>query len=194
MLCFPDPSCGLPLLAPKSNALYLAYERAKQDALTQLTKPVPLALRNGVTKLMKDLNYGKGYQYAHDAPDKLTTLQCLPDTLVNRVYYQPTDQGQEAKWKARLEQIKRLETRKSACMTFGTPGTAVISAAKGAGTAPWTRKAAGAAQISTGQKFLPAPKDRRGQYKIRRGEMLWVCMTSDFSYRKQTHGGMMPGI
>ena len=93
-------------LAPKSNALYLAYERAKQDALTQLTKPVPLALRNGVTKLMKDLNYGKGYQYAHDAPDKLTTLQCLPDTLVNRVYYQPTDQGQEAKWKARLEQIK----------------------------------------------------------------------------------------
>lgn len=81
-------------LAPKSNALYLAYERAKQDALTQLTKPVPLALRNGVTKLMKDLNYGKGYQYAHDAPDKLTTLQCLPDTLVNRVYYQPTDQGQ----------------------------------------------------------------------------------------------------
>ena len=72
-------------LAPKSNALYLAYERAKQDALTQLTEPVPLALRNGVTKLMKDLNYGKGYQYAHDAPDKLTTLQCLPDTLVNRV-------------------------------------------------------------------------------------------------------------
>ena len=93
-------------LAPKSNALYLAYERAKQDALTQLTEPVPLALRNGVTKLMKDLNYGKGYQYAHDAPDKLTTLQCLPDTLVNRVNYQPTDQGQEAKWKARLEQIK----------------------------------------------------------------------------------------
>ena len=93
-------------LAPKSNALYLAYERAKQDALTQLTEPVPLALRNGVTKLMKDLNYGKGYQYAHDAPDKLTTLQCLPDTRVNRVYYQPTDQGQEAKWKARLEQIK----------------------------------------------------------------------------------------
>ena len=93
-------------LAPKSNALYLAYERAKQDALTQLTEPVPLALRNGVTKLMKDLNYGKGYQYAHDAPDKLTTLQCLPDTLVNRVYYQPTDQGQEAKWNARLEQIK----------------------------------------------------------------------------------------
>ena len=93
-------------LAPKSNALYLAYERAKQDALTQLTEPVPLALRNGVTKLMKDLNYGKGYQYAHDAPDKLTTLQCLPDTLVNRVYYQPTDQGQEAKWKARLGQIK----------------------------------------------------------------------------------------
>ena len=93
-------------LAPKSNALYLAYERAKQDALTQLTEPVPLALRIGVNKLMKDLNYGKGYQYAHDAPDKLTTLQCLPDTLVNRVYYQPTDQGQEAKWKARLEQIK----------------------------------------------------------------------------------------
>ncbi|WP_417084003.1 replication-associated recombination protein A [Evtepia gabavorous] len=108
------PECSVSLtqaavylsLVPKSNALYLAYERAKQDALTQLTEPVPLALRNGVTKLMKDLSYGKGYQYAHDTADKLTTLQCLPDTLVNRVYYQPTDQGQEAKWKVRLEQIK----------------------------------------------------------------------------------------
>lgn len=105
---FLTQAAGLPLPGTQiKRPVTWPYERAKQDALTQLTEPVPLPLQEqGVTKLMKDLNYGKGYQYAHDAPDKLTTLQCLPDTLVNRVYYQPTDQGQEAKWKARLEQIK----------------------------------------------------------------------------------------
>ena len=59
-------------MAPKSNSLYTAYEQAKKDALTQLAEPVPLIIRNGVTKLMKELNYGKGYKYAHDAIDKLT--------------------------------------------------------------------------------------------------------------------------
>ena len=92
-------------LVPKSNALYLAYERAKKDALTQLAEPVPLVIRNGVTKLMQELDYGKGYQYAHDAPDKLTDMQCLPDSLLGRRYYRPTDQGQEGKFKTRLEQI-----------------------------------------------------------------------------------------
>ena len=93
-------------LAPRSNALYLAYESAKKDALTQLAEPVPLALRNAPTRLMEQLEYGKGYQYAHDAADKLTDLQCLPEQLLGREYYLPTEQGREARCKARLEQIK----------------------------------------------------------------------------------------
>ncbi len=93
-------------LAPKSNALYMAYEHAKKDALKQLAEPVPLVIRNGVTKLMKELDYGKGYQYAHDSQDKLTNMQCLPDNLLHRTYYEPTDQGLESKYKARLNQIK----------------------------------------------------------------------------------------
>ena len=93
-------------LAPKSNALYKAYEHAKTDALQQLAEPVPLVIRNAPTRLMKELDYGKGYQYAHDAADKLTTLQCLPDSLAGRRYYEPTEEGLEAKYKARLETIK----------------------------------------------------------------------------------------
>ena len=93
-------------LAPKSNALYMAYEHAKKDALSQLAEPVPLVIRNAPTKLMKDLDYGKGYQYAHDTQDKLTNMQCLPDSLLDRVYYDPTEEGLEAKFKTRLEQIK----------------------------------------------------------------------------------------
>ena len=93
-------------LAPKSNALYVAYETAKKDALTQLSEPVPLVIRNAPTRLMQELDYGKGYQYAHDTADKLTDMQCLPDSLEGRAYYRPTEQGLEAKYKARLEQIK----------------------------------------------------------------------------------------
>ncbi len=93
-------------MAPKSNAIDRAYFMAKQDALTQLSEPVPLAIRNAVTPLMKDLNYGKGYQFAHDSADKLTTLQCLPDSLLEREYYRPTTQGLEERFKTRLEQIK----------------------------------------------------------------------------------------
>ena len=93
-------------LAPKSNSMEVAYLRAKQDAIQQLAEPVPLQIRNAPTKLMKELNYGKGYQYAHDYEDKLTNLQCLPDSLVGREYYTPTEQGVEVKCKARLEQIK----------------------------------------------------------------------------------------
>lgn len=98
-------------LAPKSNSLYLAYEMAKKDALKQLSEPVPLVIRNAPTKLMKDLNYGKGYQYAHDIQDKLTTMQCLPDSLLDREYYKPTSQGFEAKYKERLHQIKEWKKR-----------------------------------------------------------------------------------
>ncbi|MGO5096528.1 replication-associated recombination protein A [Agathobaculum sp. LCP25S3_E8] len=93
-------------LAPKSNALYIAYESAKKDALTQLSEPVPLVIRNAPTRLMKELDYGKGYQYAHDTADKLTNMQCLPDSLEGREYYHPTEQGSESKYKTRLAQIK----------------------------------------------------------------------------------------
>ncbi len=93
-------------LAPKSNALYVSYESAKKDALTMLAEPVPLVIRNAPTKLMKELNYGKGYQYAHDTADKLTDMQCLPDSLLGREYYRPTEEGTEAKFKSRLDDIK----------------------------------------------------------------------------------------
>ncbi len=93
-------------LAPKSNSLYVAYENAKEDALRMLAEPVPLVIRNAPTQLMADLNYGKGYQYAHDTADKLTNMQCLPDSLLGKEYYHPTDQGLEGRFKDRLEQIK----------------------------------------------------------------------------------------
>ena len=94
-------------LAPKSNAMDVAYMEAKKDALTMLDEPVPLVIRNGVTSLMRDIGYVAGYQYAHDTADKLTDMQCLPDSLLGREYYLPTDQGTEAKFKERLNQIKQ---------------------------------------------------------------------------------------
>ncbi len=93
-------------LAPKSNALYMAYESAKKDAATQLAEPVPLHIRNAPTALMKQLDYGKGYQYAHDMKDKLSAMTCLPESLRDREYYRPTEEGLEAKYKARLTEIK----------------------------------------------------------------------------------------
>ena len=93
-------------MAPKSNAMDSAYAAAKKDALQHLSEPVPLVIRNGVTKLMRELDYGKGYQYAHDYDDKLTSMQCLPDSLIGRVYYRPTEQGVEVRYKDRLAQIK----------------------------------------------------------------------------------------
>lgn len=93
-------------LAPKSNALYTAYGAAKKDATETLAEPVPLQIRNGITDLMQDLGYGKDYQYAHNTKDKLTTMQTMPDNLIGKTYYHPTDQGSEAKVKERLEQIK----------------------------------------------------------------------------------------
>lgn len=94
-------------MAPKSNAMESAYLAARKDALAQLAEPVPLNIRNAPTQLMKDLDYGKGYQYAHDFEGHITSMQCLPDSLLGREYYQPSDQGLEAKYKARLEQIKK---------------------------------------------------------------------------------------
>ena len=82
-------------VAPKSNAVDVAYAMARQDALQMLDEPVPLVIRNAPTKLMKDLGYGDGYQYAHDTEDKLTKMQCLPDSLKEKEYSQPTQQGRE---------------------------------------------------------------------------------------------------
>ncbi|MGN0364358.1 MAG: replication-associated recombination protein A [Suilimivivens sp.] len=96
-------------MAPKSNALYIGYGKAKEDAKKMLTEPVPLQIRNGVTGLMQELHYGEGYQYAHDAEAKLTNMKCLPESLEDREYYVPTMQGNEAEVKERLEQIKELK-------------------------------------------------------------------------------------
>ena len=93
-------------IAPKSNALDVAYIRASEDAQKMLAEPVPLQIRNGVTKLMKELGYGKGYRYAHDYAEKITDMRCLPDSLIGKVYYEPTEQGLEGRFKERLEQIK----------------------------------------------------------------------------------------
>ena len=93
-------------MAPKSNAMDIAYNLARQDAIKHLSEPVPLQIRNAPTKLMQELNYGKGYKFAHDYEDKLTSMQCLPDSLRGREYYKPTEQGVEAKYKTRLREIK----------------------------------------------------------------------------------------
>lgn len=99
-------------LAPKSNALETAYMKAKQDALTTLAEPVPLIIRNAPTKLMKELDYGKGYKYAHDYAEKMTDMQCLPDSLKDREYYIPTEEGLEGRFKTRLESIKEWKRNK----------------------------------------------------------------------------------
>ena len=98
-------------LAPKSNACYTAYMKASVDAKKMLAEPVPLNIRNAPTKLMKDLHYGEGYQYAHDSKDKLTTMECLPPSLKGKVYYEPTMEGKEVRFKERLEQIKEWKKK-----------------------------------------------------------------------------------
>ena len=94
-------------LAPKSNSCYNAYMYASSDARKMLAEPVPLVIRNAPTKLMKELNYGKGYQYAHDAKDKITNMECMPPSLKNKTYYNPSTQGNEIRFKERLEAIKK---------------------------------------------------------------------------------------
>ena len=98
-------------LAPKSNAVDVAYIRAKSDALNTIAEPVPLVIRNAPTSLMKDLGYGKGYKFAHDYDDKVTDMQCLPDSLKNRIYYTPGSEGVEPKFAARLNEIKELKKK-----------------------------------------------------------------------------------
>jgi len=95
-------------LSVKSNALYVAYEAAKKDALGTLSEPVPLHIRNAPTKLMEALNYGKGYQYAHDFEDQITDMVCLPESIKDHSYYHPTTSGHEAKVALRMQQIEKL--------------------------------------------------------------------------------------
>ena len=97
-------------IAPKSNACDIAYMNAKKDALDTIAEPVPLQIRNAPTKLMQNLGYGQGYKFAHDYENKLTNMDCLPTTLKGKVYYQPTTQGNEIKFKQRLEQIKKWKS------------------------------------------------------------------------------------
>ena len=96
-------------LAPKSNALYVAYEEAKKDALQTLAEPVPLHIRNAPTRLMQELEFGKGYQYAHDTKEKVTGMECLPDSLQGKCYYRPTAEGLEKRYQGRLEEVKKLK-------------------------------------------------------------------------------------
>src|SRR5258705_9622981 len=98
-------------LAPKSNALYTGYGEVLEDVQKTEADPVPLHLRNAPTGLMKNIGYGKGYQYAHNYEEKVTDMQCLPDNLARRAYYQPTDQGFEQRLRQRLDEIRKIKSR-----------------------------------------------------------------------------------
>ncbi len=98
-------------LAPKSNALYTAYGDVQEDVQKTEAAPVPFHLRNAPTGLMKNLGYGKDYQYAHNYEEKLTNMQCLPDNLAGRSWYKPTDQGFEQRLRTRLDEIRKIKSR-----------------------------------------------------------------------------------
>ena len=107
------PECSVPLtqaviylaLAPKSNSMETAYLSARKVANAELAEPVPMNIRNAPTELMKGLGYNKGYVYAHDTQDKVSSMQCLPDNLVGTQFYKPTEQGLEGRFKDRYEAI-----------------------------------------------------------------------------------------
>ncbi len=98
-------------MAPKSNALYGACQQCKRDISDKRLEPVPLQLRNAPTKLMEDLHYGAGYEYAHDYDEHLTTMECMPETMKGVEYYHPTEQGSEAEVKKRLEAVKQWKEK-----------------------------------------------------------------------------------
>jgi len=100
-------------LAPKSNALYTAYNQVLSDIENSAAEPVPLHLRNAPTGLMKAVGYGKDYQYAHDLKSKVADMQCLPDNLRDRVYYRPTAEGAEREFGERLRQVRQLRKQLS---------------------------------------------------------------------------------
>jgi putative ATPase len=99
-------------LAPKSNAVYTAYGAVLADIESHPAEPVPLHLRNAPTKLMKELDYGKNYQYAHDIEGKVAAMQCLPDNLATRRYYHPTSEGREKLLAQRMAEIAKLREAK----------------------------------------------------------------------------------
>ena len=99
-------------MAPKSNALYTACESCKRDVREKNAEPVPMQIRNAPTGLMKELGYGKGYEYAHDTEEKLTHMQCMPEGLKDRIYYHPTEEGEEKKTAERLKEIKKFREDK----------------------------------------------------------------------------------
>ena len=100
-------------MAPKSNALYRACEECKKDIRERMAEPVPLQLRNAPTGLMQDLHYGEGYEYAHNMEHKLSKMQCMPDSLKDRVYYDPSTEGEEAVVAKRLNEIREWKNRRN---------------------------------------------------------------------------------
>jgi putative ATPase len=113
------PECKLALaqaavylsVAPKSNALYTAYSSVVSDVQNTLNEPPPLHIRNAPTNLMKELGYGKGYQYAHNLKEKVADMECLPESLRGRQYYHPTDQGMERRIAEILAETKQKKKR-----------------------------------------------------------------------------------
>ena len=99
-------------LAPKSNAVYTAYGEVLSDIQKTVAEPVPLHLRNAPTRLMKELDYGKGYQYAHDVEGRVADMDCLPASLAGRRYYKPTDQGRERQLATRMDEIAKIKGAK----------------------------------------------------------------------------------
>ena len=99
-------------LAPKSNSVYTAYGAVQQEIEHTRQESVPLHLRNAPTRLMKDLDYGKGYRYAHDEEGRVADMDCLPDSLKGRSYYQPTQEGREKQLAQRMEEIRRIKSGK----------------------------------------------------------------------------------
>jgi putative ATPase len=99
-------------LAPKSNALYVAYGKVQRDLDSTQAEPVPLHLRNAPTRLMQDAGYGRGYQYAHDFDEKTTAMPCLPASLGARRYYLPTAEGYEIQLRKRIDDLLRLKARR----------------------------------------------------------------------------------
>lgn len=107
-------------LAPKSNAMEQAYNRAARDAQEMMAEPVPLQIRNAPTRLMKELEYGKGYTYAHDTDEKIARMSCLPESLAGRRYYTPSGLGREASMKARLKAVRDWREGRTETPPFST--------------------------------------------------------------------------
>ena len=100
-------------LAPKSNSIYVAQSEAKRDVAEKPAEPVPLVIRNAVTGLMTEVGYGRGYRYAHDEPEGVGGIECLPDRLRGTRYYRPGGSGEEAELSRRLEEVFETRRKKS---------------------------------------------------------------------------------